>query len=151
MSWRSDQLGGTLCDQDRIIIELFKDSSVNYVGYDQEFKQHLKYDANSANLVLILNDPMWLSNIADKCKKHLSTHVNTFYIGINRYRVLGNDTTISERNTGNHSKDLIAVIAEIAASQGFTVAKYGHFDQDRGKYFNFVQPLTWVYGYKTTN
>ena len=151
MSWRTVQLGDQLCDQDRLLMNLFHNVSVNYIGFDHEFKQQLIHDPNSANLVLILNSPVWISDIITTCQKHLTNSVETFYIGINRYLVLGNDTTMLIENTGNCSSNLIHLITEIAKIQKFTVTKFGQFDQDHGRYFNFIQPLTWVYGHNTTN
>ena len=151
MSWRTVQLGDQLCDQDRLLMDLFDNVSVNYIGFDHEFKQQLMHDPDSNNLVLILNSPIWVSDIVASCQKYLINSVETFYIGINRYLVLGNDTTMLVENTTNRGSDLIHVITEIAKTQKFSVTKSGHFDQDRGRYFNFIQPLTWVYGHKITN
>jgi hypothetical protein len=132
-------------------MELFNNMHVNYIGTDNEFKQHFTHDSTSENLILILNSSMWVSTIIANCKQHLASHVKTFYIGINRYCILGNDTNKVIRNTENHSTDLIQFITNITEDQGFIVTKSGMFDQDLGKYFNFVQPLTWVYGYNTSN
>lgn len=151
MSWRTVQLNDQLCDQDRLLMDLFANSSVNYIGFDHEFKQRLAHDSTSSNLVLILNSPIWVSDIVATCQKHLTNSVETFYIGINRYVVLGNDTTMLIKNTENRGKDLIHLITELVKIQNFSVSKYGHFDQDHGRYFNFIQPLTWVYGHKTTD
>lgn len=151
MSWRTVQLGDQLCDQDRLLMDLFDNASVNYIGFDHEFKQQLIHDPNSNNLVLILNSPIWVSDIVASCQKYLIDSVETFYIGINRYLVLGNDTTMLVKNTGNCGGDLIHIITEITKTHKFSVTKFGQFDQDRGRYFNFIQPLTWVYGHKTTN
>jgi len=151
MTWRTTQLSGKLCDQDRLLLGLFKTETVKYVGHDNEFKKHLTCDQNSSNLVLILNKPMWVSEIVNDCNTHLSDNIKKFYIGINRYFVLGNDTTICVANAENRSYELINLITSIVNTQGFTVLKSGQHDQDCGRYFNFVQPLTWVYGYKSTD
>jgi hypothetical protein len=92
MSWRSTQLGEQFCDQDKLILSLFPDTAVNYVGNDAEFQQRLSYNVDSKNLILILNTPIWVSGIIASCKQHLTKQVETFYIGINRYYVQGNDT-----------------------------------------------------------
>ncbi len=151
MSWRFIQLGGQFCDQDKLILSLFSDKSVNYVGNDTEFRQCLTHDVESQNLILILNTPIWVSSIIASCKQHLTKQVETFYIGINRYCVQGNDTNRELLNTGNRGTDLIHLLIEIAEQQGFSVTKFGQFDNDQGRYFNFVQPLTWIYGYNFTN
>jgi hypothetical protein len=151
MSWRSIQLGDQLCDQDQLILQLFANQTVNYVGTDIQFRQNLTHQETADNLVLIVNRPVWVSDIIDDCRKHLTKHVNTFYIGINRYQLLGNNTSRKIKNTGNHGGDLIQFMKEVVSEQGFTVSKSGYYDHDRGQYFNFVQPLTWIYGYKITD
>lgn len=151
MSWRSVQLGNALCDQDRLILSLFQNKTVNYIGHDSEFKSLLDHDMNSDNLVLILNKPVWVSGIVSVCKQNLTSTIKTFYIGINRYWVQGNDTDRTFENTGNRGSDLLHLVTNIANSQGFSVTKSGQFDNDLGRYFNFVQPLTWAYGHKSTN
>ena len=55
------------------------------------------------------------------------------------------------KSTSNHGSDLIDFVTELASHQGFLVTKSGQFDNDLGRYFNFVQPLTWVYGNNSTN
>jgi hypothetical protein len=151
MSWRGTQLGDQLCDQDQLILQLFDGQTVNYVGTDSQFQQNLTHQATADNLVLILNKPIWISDIVNNCQTYLTKHVNTFYIGINRYQLLGNDTSRKINNTGHHGSDLIEFIKEIVFQQGFAVSKSGYYDCDRGQYFNFVQPLTWIYGYKITD
>jgi hypothetical protein len=151
MSWRTTQLGDQLCNQDQLILDLFQNKTVNYLGNDSEFKTHLTHDPTSANVVLILNYPIWVSEIITACQTHLTNNVDTFYIGINRYCVQGNDTGRFIKGTGNHGRDLINLVSKILKNQGFTVIKSGQFDNDLGRYFNFVQPLTWVYGHKSAN
>jgi len=151
MSWRSTQLENRLCDQDHLILNLFKNKTVNYVGPDIEFQQQLAHDSNSTNLVLVLNKPMWISNVVTMCQMHLNNNVDTFYVSINRYQVLGNDTNREINCTDNHSSDLIQLVTDIAKEQEFEVVKSGQYNQDLGRYFNFVQPLTWVYGHHNTN
>jgi hypothetical protein len=149
MSWRYTQLGDQMCDQDQLILELFNGVNVNYVGPDFEFRSQLKHDPGSARLILILNRPMWTSEIISACRTHLTNNIELFYIGVNRYQVLGNDTNTFIKNTKNTGGDLIEYITNIIKKQGFVVSKTGQFDNDQGRYFNFVQPLTWIYGYKT--
>jgi hypothetical protein len=151
MSWRTTQLGNQLCEQDKLIVSLFDNKDVNYIGVDFEFQQKLEHNPDSENVVLILNTPMWVSDIVAACRQHLSPSVRTFYIGINRYQVLGNNTTRIFNTTENLGADLISLLADIVLEQGFTVTKSGQFDHDLGRYFNFVQPLTWVYGHNVTN
>ena len=151
MSWRSVQLGTSLCDQDQLILKLFEGCKVKGVGVDFEFATNLQLDHNSENLILIINNPIWLSGLIDVCKKHLVTPVNNFYIGINRYIIRGNDTTIKVKNSGNAGIDIINFVSQQLTQQGYTTLQAGHFDHDQGRYFNFVQPLTWLYGTKTSN
>lgn len=151
MSWRSTQLEDQLCDQDQLIVNLFKNKTVKYVGSDLEFQKSLTVDPLSKNLVLILNSPMWVSELINSCQAHLSSDVEEFYIGINRYQILGNDTNLVFENTTAHGSRILNLISTVASCQGFKITKSGHFDQDLGRYFNFVQPLTWLYGYKITN
>lgn len=151
MSWRSIQLNNQVCDQDQLILNLFQNKTVNYVGPDHQFKTLLMHNTASENLVLILNSPVWVSDVISICKQHLTHRVETFYIGINRYCLKGNDTCRTFKNTGNRGGDLLHFVSDIASSQGFLVTKSGQFDNDLGRYFNFVQPLTWVYGHKSTN
>jgi hypothetical protein len=146
MSWRSAQLDDRLCDQDIIILDLFQNKTVRYVGIDHEFANHLSIDNSSSNLVLILNQPAWLSEIYTQIKNLLVSPVNTFYIGINRYIVLGNDTDLKITHNKTHSEDLINFIEQLVVNSNYRVVKSGSHNNDRGRYFNFVQPLTWVYG-----
>ena len=151
MSWRFTQLGNSFCDQDKLILSLFNNMPVNYVGTDREFQNSLLHDPVSPNLILVLNNPIWISGIFKKCQQCLTSNVKTFYIGINRYQVLGNDTNVEFDSTDTYSKDLIKLLTNVAEQQGFTIDQSGHHDQDLGRYFNFVQPLTWVYGHNITN
>lgn len=151
MSWRSVQLGIELCDQDRKIIELFGQQPVQYVGSDLEFAAHLNCVDSANNLVLVINYNRWLSEIVDTCRKNLTDPIDNFYIGINRYCVKGNDTNTDFNSTGNAGADLINIVKSIADQAGYVCLQSGHHDKDLGRYFNFIQPLTWVYGTKKTN
>lgn len=151
MSWRSIQLGQRLCDQDKIILDLFKAEPVKYIGIDTEFKQHVNENSSASNLILILNQPMWCSNIIQSCHLHLTSSIDKFYIGLNRYYLLGNDTTINIHATNQRGYDCIEFLTTVVNDLGFCVTKTGTFDNDLGRYFNFVQPLTWIYGNKITN
>jgi hypothetical protein len=151
MSWRSTQLGDNLCDQDQLIIDLFKNQSVKYVGSDCEFAQHLNSDNKSNNLILILDQPVWVSDLYKILCKNLLTPVDKFYIGINRYVILGNDTDIVIENINQHGTDIIQLVARIITKLNYTIIDQGTYDNDRGRYFNFVQPLTWIYGSYVTD
>jgi hypothetical protein len=151
MSWRNTQLGNQLCDQDQLILSLFHNKNVNYVGPDLEFQKKLAYQDNANNLVLIFNQPIWVSDIISACQQHLTDRVDTFYIGINRYYVLGNNTSRNIISRGCHGNDLVQFLKELVLEHGYLTSKSGHYDQDQGRYFNFVQPLTWIYGHKITN
>lgn len=148
MSWRSVQLGQELCDQDRTILDLFAGKDVNYVGNDLEFRSMLKHNPGSNNLILVFNSSAWLSDIVAKCKHYLSLPVDSFYIGINRYCIKGNDTTVQFAQSNVPGQDIIDVLKQLVAEQGYIVSKSGYYDNDFGRHFNFVQPLTWIYGSK---
>lgn len=151
MNWRSIQLGSNLCDQDKIIIDLFKDRPVKYIGTDLEFKKNLNVNNAASNLILILNQPQWCSDVIKICRDCLDSTIDKFYIGVNRYQLLGNDTTRNIESSGQHGVDYIKFLTTIVTELGFCVTKTGSFDNDLGRYFNFVQPLTWIYGNNVTN
>ena len=151
MSWRQTQLNQSLCDQDQLILQLFEHSPVNYVGRDPEFAKLLVRDNHAENLVLIVNQPVWCSELISLCKTHLTSSIKNFYIGINRYYIKGNDTNIDFEITKHKGKDIIDFVAGQLHTHGYSTTKSGYFDLDLGRYFNFVQPLTWLYGHKTTN
>jgi hypothetical protein len=144
MSWRATQLGNTLCSQDRFIIDLFQGQSVQYIGDDSEFSKHLTCNTAANKLVLIINKPLWLSNILEICKQHLTEDIDYFYLSVNRYMILGNDTNFT-------GCDIIELIGQVVHDIGFEVLRASKIERDLGRYFNFVQPLTWIYGTKTTN
>ena len=151
MSWRRTQLGNQLCDQDRLILELFQHQSVKYIGNDLEFAQQLTLDDTSTNLILILNKPIWISDLYCILNKNLTFPVTNFYIGVNRYYILGNDTTMIIEDLGQAGANIIQVIDKIVRKLNFKITKHGTYDYDHGRYFNFVQPLTWVYGSYVTD
>ena len=151
MKWRTTQLGSSLCDQDLLILDLFHDKKVQYIGPDLEFAKNLDLDSVSNNLILIINSPLWVSDLLGICKKYLTDSIDTFYIGINRYVIMGNDTCTEFYNSSQFGTDIINLVSWQLQQQGYVVAKSGSFDQDLGRYFNFVQPLTWVYGNKNSN
>ncbi len=152
MNWRDSQLGAeALCDQDQLILKLFQGQSVNYQGNDFKFAKHLDVDYKSSNLILILNRPLWLSEIVNLCNQHFNSTVSNFYVGINRYLVIGNDIAAPIACTNCHGQDIINFVTLVLQDLGFSVSRSGTLDHDRGRYFNFVQPVTWVYGSNNTN
>jgi hypothetical protein len=149
MSWRTTQLNNKLCRQDQIILDLFKDKSVRYISNDLEFAAHLSLSQNSKHIIAILNKPFYLSELIKFVKDNL-VDIETFYFGINRYHLIGNDTNLLFDNITN-SKNIINLISKLAVSNNCNVTQSGHFDNDNGRYFNFVQPLTWAYGSNISN
>ena len=142
MSWRSVQLGTSNCDQDEVILNLYKNVPVNYIGHDTEFAQKLSLDPSSNHAVAIFNHKAWMSELIEfiqNLKKYKS-----FYLGINRYVVLGNNTNITFNTTDSEGQSLLGLVHRILPD--FNMIDSGTFDNDQGKYFNFVQPLTWIYG-----
>ena len=139
MTWRSTQLDGKLCDQDRIILNLFGHDSVKYVGNDYEFASLLNISNESKQLILIVNHPVWASELYNALSSHLCHPIDKFYVGINRYCVLGNDTNVS-------AGTLLELVEKFVNILNYRVTQSGKFDNDQGQYFNFVQPLTWIYG-----
>jgi hypothetical protein len=151
MSWRSVQLGSDLCDQDQLIIKFFGNQPVKYVGLDQEFAANLTCDATSSKLILILTQPLWLSEIVNNVQQSLVAPIDTFYIGLNRYCVKGNDTNRNFIGTGALGSDLVDFLESVINKLGYEKKESGYFDADLGRYFNFVQPLTWIYGTQKAN
>ena len=148
MSWRYVQLKNQNCDQDNIILDLFKGQSVQYIGSDPEFVKKLTLDNNSSNLIAIFNNKeKWLSELIGFVEEQLDkTQYQTFYFGINRYLISGNDTNLSFDQTKSSGEQIIALVTNIFKHFNCYVIQSGKFDDDAGRYFNFVQPLTWIYG-----
>jgi hypothetical protein len=144
MSWRSVQLGNNLCDQDQLIVDLFQENPVKYIGNDVEFARHLNCVESADNLILTINCAHWVSDILKICQTHLTDKIECVYLSINRYCVIGNDTEILV-------DDLVSLLAHAVEQYGFEIVKKSQIEKDLGRYFNFVQPLTWVYGTKITN
>lgn len=151
MSWRSTQLNGQLCDQDKKILDLFGNDPVRYIGNDLEFAKYLNVQPTAPRIVLIFDRAQWLHNIVKQCQQYLTADIKEFYIGINRYSILGNNTDMILIGQGQAGSDIIRILEKIVNGCGFTVTDQGHFDNDQGRYFNFVQPLTWIYGHNATN
>lgn len=146
MSWRTIQLGSSLCDQDLLILSLFENKPVRYLGEDYFFSQKLLLDNDSTNLILIFNKPVWLSEIKKSICDSLSTPTNKIYLGINRYCIKGNDTYDNINCTNNLGNDIINYVGCYLKTFGIVEKNRGSFDHDSGKHFNFVQPITWFYG-----
>ena len=141
MSWRSTQLGNNNCDQDKLILDLFKNKPVHYIGNDTGFASRLNLDPTSEHAVAIFNHTGWLSELVEFIQD--LKEYKSFYLGINRYCVLGNNTDI-EFDEHADGQNLVVLVQSILSH--YSTYKSGTFDDDQGKYFNFVQPLTWVYG-----
>lgn len=144
-SWRSIQLKDKNCDQDNIILDIVNQRPVKYVGFDKEFEARLNVDDNSACLVLVINYPVWFSDIVKLCRQHISSTVTEVYIGINRYYLLGNDTSYVINSSQEYGRDILNAVKKWAIPENFKIVNQGTHDADRGAMFNFVQPLTWMY------
>lgn len=147
VSWRFVQLKETNCDQDNIILNLYKDVPVKYIGSDSEFSSRLVLDDSSSHVVAIFNSAGWLSEFIDFVQSLNSA--DSFYLGINRYIILGNDTNLKFDCSQPAGKCFIDLVGKVLPS--FDIKKSGYFDDDHGRYFNFVQPLTWVYATNRSN
>ena len=148
MSWRYVQLKNQNCDQDNIILDLFKGQSVKYIGPDPEFAKKLTLDNNSSNLIAIFNNKeKWLSELIGFIEEQLEkTQYQTFYFGINRYLISGNDTNLAFDQFTSTGEQLINLVTNIFEHFDCRVIRSGKFDDDSGRYFNFIQPVTWIYG-----
>ena len=152
MSWRSLQLKQKACSQDQVVLEVFKNKKVKYIGADVEFAAMLDLDAHSQHLVYVINQPLWLSEMIDKVKKLLvPNEFKTFYISVNRYQIIGNDTDITFDRGIDSGATIINLLTNIVQKQGYSVIKSDYFDNDQGRHMNFVQPVTWIYGTSTNN
>lgn len=150
MSWRTTQLNDSLCDQDRLILDLFKDKSVRYIGSDQEFSQHLNLLDQADKVVAIFDQIGWLSDLIGFVDQVIvDNKVKEFYLGINRYCICGNDTDI--RFNGAGSEHLVEFLTHHLERYDYDILKSGYLDHDQGKYFNFIQPVTWIYGTNKNN
>ncbi len=146
MTWRSLQLRSGDCTQDSIVLNLFQGKTVRYVGTDKEFEKRLRLDPDSKNLIAVVNRSIWLSELIEFVKVNLSVPTESFYFGVNRYLVQGNDTTIGFDPTQDSGLSLTKVMQQATESLGFHVAESGYFDDDQGRHFNFAQPVTYIYG-----
>jgi hypothetical protein len=141
MTWRLVQLDNALCDQDHVILSIYKDRPVKYIGHDDEFAKNLLIDIDSKDVVAIFNTNSWLSDLVSFIK-NLGEY-NSFYLGINRYVIQGNDTNFVFDSSESNGQQLLKLVSTILPQ--FDIINSGHVDNDQGKYFNFIQPLTWIY------
>ena len=147
--WREAQLGTTLCDQDILIKQLIGNSKVRLHGEDVGFEQFCQIDPESELCVIFLQKKRWLSEIKKECADFLSQPTSRVYIGINRYTIKGNDTfyCLADSDLTN-GQQILNWMSYHLKSLGFKTIQQGCFELDRGRYFNFVQPLTWTYAEK---
>lgn len=151
MTWRSLQLRSGDCTQDSIVLNLFQGKTVRYVGTDKEFEKRLQLDPASKNLIAVVNRSIWLSELIEFIKVNLSVPTESFYFGVNRYLVQGNDTTVEFDPNQASGLSLTKVMQQVAESLGYHVTQSGYFDDDRGRHFNFAQPVTYIYGTQRPN
>jgi len=151
MTWRNLQLNNRDCTQDEIVLSLFRDRSVRYRGRDQEFQKRLTLDPASPHLVAVVNESVWLSDLIKFIREELSQPTATFYFGVNRYLIQGNDTNLVLDPTIASGAQIIEVMSRTVSQLGYQVTQSGFFDQDRGRHFNFAQPVTYIYGTQGSN
>ncbi len=147
MSWRTVQLGTSNCDQDQIILDLYKDTAVDYIGNDPEFASKLTLDINSEHAVAVFNQPGLLSDFINFIQQ-LSKY-KTFYLGINRYFILGNDTTLTYDTVNKtESENLFLTVGQVL---NCNIVQSGPYDNepgrdlDFGKIFIELYILSWVW------
>lgn len=153
MNWRDIQLQGELCDQDYKILELTRSHAVRIHGDSKGFDRYCQLNNQSAFCLIFFNEPIWLSEIKDKCREYLTDTVQQCYIGINRYQILGNDLKDYQAQTSPDSlgNAMLDFVVSCTTPLSFIEKGRGTFDLDHGRYFNFVQPLTWTYIEHATN
>ena len=147
MLWRTAQLGEQNCEQDNIILKLYKDVPVKYIGADAVFARKLKLDNSSNHVIAVFNQYAWLSEFIEFVK--LLNSSQSFYLGVNRYMLLGNDTNIRFDFDTPSGKLIIDLVDKLLPA--FNIVQSGFRDDDQGRYFNFVQPLTWIYATNKNN
>lgn len=149
MNWRYTQLGSDTCDQDRVILDFIDDRSVRIYGDHCGFDQFCQLDEHSNFCLIFFNRPLWLSEIKQRCSDYLSQPTKYVYIGLNRYQIKGNDTQYQLDNSAlSYGTQVQRWLNDCITNLGFTVIKQDCFEHDQGRYFNFVQPLTWIYAEK---
>ncbi len=149
MNWREVQLGTTLCDQDIFIKQLIGNNKVRLHGEDAGFQQFCSIDPTSQFCLIFFQNMRWLSEIKRECADFLSHPTSRVYVGINRYTIKGNDTFYSLHDSAlTNGAQILTWTSDYLKTLGFTTTQQGCFEFDCGKYFNFVQPLTWIYAEK---
>lgn len=152
MTWRDVQLGSDLCDQDRLILDLIQRRSVRIHGHSMGFDKFCDIDSQSDFGLIFFNQPLWLSEIKQQLLDFSAKNIKYLYVGINRYQVKGNDTSHSPENQNDTpGVELLCWLEHCLTEIGFSVKKKGFFDEDKGRFYNFVQPLTWLYAEYATN
>lgn len=147
MNGRDIQLGADQCDQDQLLLNLIGGSAVRIIGYDQGFSKFCTVDDHSDFLIIFFNQPLWLSELRNRCEKYITPGITRVYLGINRYRIKGNDTAdycvaVDQDHKG---KQILDFVSSCLLKKNFVVKQQGYLDNDQGRFFNFVQPLTWIY------
>jgi hypothetical protein len=150
-TWRYVQLGDKTCSQDQIILNLFQSSEVRYIGHDREFANQLTLNNHADSVVLVINENFWISELVNCVQKNCNDQIKRCYIGINRYCLLGNDTDIDIATHSSMGQTIVKFVSGLLKDRGFDIEQSGYYDQDFGQRFNFVQPLTWIYGTNNRN
>lgn len=151
MTWRNLQLNNRDCTQDEIVLSLFRNCSVRYVGRDQEFQKRLQIDPASPHLIAVINESIWLSDLIEFIREQLRPTTERFYFGVNRYLIQGNDTTLQLDPAMPSGGQIVSVMQKTVEKLGYQVTQHGYFDEDRGRHFNFAQPVTYIYGTQRTD
>jgi hypothetical protein len=149
MNWRTVQLGTDTCDQDREILNLVGQRSVRIYGEHLGFDQFCRTDQHSNFCLIFFNRPLWLSEIQQRCIDSVTIPTKYLYVGLNRYQIKGNDIKYSLNYPGlSCGQAVLRWLENCVIDLGFTVVKKNCYENDQGRYFNFVQPLTWIYAEK---
>jgi hypothetical protein len=141
-----------LCDQDQTILRLVNGHPVRLNGNHRGFDQFITQDQDSNFALVLLTDPAWISEIFQQLDDWIDDKIDFVYIGINRYCILGNDTITEYHDNGiGRGQQLVNVLRDFLLGKGLVMKTSGTFDDDLGRYFNFVQPLTWIYCERETD
>lgn len=152
MNWRATQLGTETCDQDRVLLRLIGNNTVRLHGNHQGFDQFCNLDPDSDFAVIFLNRPAWLSEMREELCAYLKKPTSYVYVGINRYQIKGNDIgNLNINLLDNNSEQILAWVNKFLTDLGFSYKHKGHMEKDRGRFFNAVQPLTWIYAEQSAN
>lgn len=151
MNWRTTQLGDQLCDQDQVILDLVAGRPVRVHGNHNGFDRWIQIDDHSDFCLIFINQPFWLSQVRDFCVQHMRPGTRQVYIGINRYQIKGNDTDYQAPPHLSPGQALLRWLGMLLEHQGFIIRSQNCLERDRGRYFNAVQPLTWIYAEHETD